>query len=333
MLAQDTANDSSWEIDYYITICGPGMAWHLNAHSLFILQNWSPHPPPPPPVHKKFPEAGLPGMHPYYVLCKCSQNPVPTTIAKYKLVFRTLTNSYIWIFRLLYRLEGRCVETPNEDPTENEQVEMHDASLSNKQGHSDSNHVENSGVNSAYLMALPHRRIYPTLPDDIWHVADVGDTSVKQKKSTIAVQHAHVGENGANLQGRSLSSPGSTSAFMTAALSVSDHDDDAGLETVLQNPDASNGLTRKSLMHAKQFQGSQQILSPTVPVNYAIQQLSEGKKDPATIRKELAEMYSERVDEVSVHDKVASSRSEGRKQQLGPVPSSVAKKPCTGVQS
>ena len=232
------------------------------------------------------------------------------------------------------RLEGRCVETPNEDPTENEQVEMHDASLGNKQGPSDSNHVENSGENSAYLMALLHQRIYLTLPDDISHATDVGDTSVKQKKSTIAVQHAHVGENGANLQGHSSSSPGSTSAFMTAAISVSDHDDDAGLETALQNqnPDASNGLTRKSLMHAKQFQGSQQILSPTVPVNYAIQQLSEGKKDPAIIRKELAEMYSERVDEVSVHDKVASSRSEGRKQQLGPVPSSVAKKPCTGVQ-
>ena len=55
------------------------------------------------------------------------------------------------------------------------------------------------------------------------------------------------------LQGHSSSSPGSTSAFMTAAISVSDHDDDAGLETALQNqnPDASNGLTRKSLMHAK----------------------------------------------------------------------------------
>ena len=237
------------------------------------------------------------------------------------------------------RLEGRCVETPNEDPTGNEQVEMYDANLGNKQGPSDSDHVENSGENSAYLTALPHQRIYPTLPGNISHTAEEGDTTVEQRKSTIAGPHAHVGENGANLQGRSSSSHGNTSVFMTAAISVSDHDDDACLETALQNPDPSNGLTRKSLMHAKQFQGSQQILSPTVPVNYAIQQLSEGKKDPATIRKELAEMYSERVDEVSLRDKVASSQSEGRKQQLGkrkvqfsPVPSSVAKKPCTGVQ-
>ncbi len=152
-----------------------------------------------------------------------------------------------------------------------------------------------NGDSNSFSTAVSHQRLYPTLPDDIAHTPPVDQTGAGAGDYVTAVQVPAAGTDDGGKGGNRMELEVDASAsgeFDTAVQTPGDEEDPS-------SPSASKKLTRKSLIRAKHSQSQtnpQTALSPTVPINYAIQQLSEGRKDPATIRKELAEMYSERVD-------------------------------------
>ncbi len=142
----------------------------------------------------------------------------------------------------------------------------------------------------SFVTALAFQRLYPTLPDDIAHTppAELRSSGSGQEEFETAVS-----PSGSEGSGRVKVHPHANGGeFVTAPQSPEGQED-------TPSPAAQRKLTRNSLTRAKRDdlgqESSQHLLSPTVPINYAIQQLSEGKKDAATIRKELAEMCSERV--------------------------------------
>lgn len=146
---------------------------------------------------------------------------------------------------------------------------------------------------NSFVTALPYQHLYPTLPDDIFHTPSPNTHTAKSTSSrpsdfTTALQAAASKGDRSEGEGKLHLSDSPGEEFGTPV----------GLrdKEVLPSTVAARKLTRNSLTRGKQESQGTQLLSPTVPINYAIQQLSEGKKDPATIRKELAEMCSERVD-------------------------------------
>ena len=154
----------------------------------------------------------------------------------------------------------------------------------------------------AFVTAVPHQRIYPTLPSDV----ELRSLNCHEEGTGTVSVRVEIPKDVKRLPSDSSTAAESASSntFITAVLPEKNSSGDDGtkpelnshFQTALQPLDE---LTRRSLVETKDVPGS--VLSPTVPVNYALQQLSEGKKDRATIRRELAEMCSEKVGRSS-HD-------------------------------
>ena len=162
----------------------------------------------------------------------------------------------------------------------------------------------------AFITAMPYQRIYPTLPSDTGEKEQTSLNRHKEGTELFITPSVRVDSPEGTKQVSSNSSTTaesmSSNMFVTAVPPENIEDGtnsqlNSHFETALQPLDTAGAvaseLTRRSLVDAKETLDS--ILSPTVPVNYALQQLSEGKKDRATIRKELAEMCSEKVESSS----------------------------------
>lgn len=211
--------------------------------------------------------------------------------------------------------QGEAIDTPTDLTPANQPLENEEELEEEAEGVEGGEFQDplGTGTNS-FVTAVSHQRMYPSLPVDISHTIDSRrDAASNQPKrvtfaSHVLKQEIHSGD----------SSSGESSLFVTGVAGrTSSSGDNASLsssdfQTALQSSDktslSSAELARKPISLAKQQQPYCTI-SPTVPVNYALQQLSEGKKDPATIRKELAAMFSENVRPAS-QDQPSSSKQQ-----------------------